>query len=77
MVKILIIGLNDFSKKLIQYFQGINYQVMGFDFSIDKIDLFRAQNLINNSSKEQLTDLLKEWDRIDSKKSSEASKEIK
>ena len=64
MAKVLIIGLNEFSKKIIKYFQGINYQVIGFDFSIDKIDLFKTQNLIDNNSKEQLSSLLKQSDFI-------------
>jgi hypothetical protein len=63
-MSVLLIGLNDLSKKIIEYLKVKNVNILGFDFDVDKIELFCQNGLIKNDAKVILEDLLKQSDII-------------
>lgn len=64
MPNVLIIGLNELSKKVVSFIKKSDFNVLGFDFDIDKINSFHRSDLIDNDSKILLNDLLRESDII-------------
>ncbi|HSQ97801.1 MAG TPA: hypothetical protein VLL98_03735 [Rickettsiales bacterium] len=61
-MNVLLIGLNDLSKKMIKHLKSTSVNTFGFDFNIDKVELFHQNGLIKNNSKTILEDLLKQMD---------------
>lgn len=64
MASILIIGLDNLSKKIILHAKKVGCKVMGFDFDIDITASFFKQKLIENDPNIILNDLLKKADAI-------------
>lgn len=64
MSNVLIIGLDFLSEKIINSIKKTDCVVYGFDFDVDKIELFKSKNLINNSISIILNDLLKKSDYV-------------
>lgn len=63
-MNILIIGLNDLSKKITEHLRAAKLDIFGFDFDVDKIELFYCDSLIKNNSKVILENLLKQADIV-------------
>jgi len=63
-MNILIIGLNDITRKITEYLRTKDLNILGFDFDVDKIEDFYQENLIKNNSQTILQDLLKKVDVI-------------
>ena len=62
--KILLIGLDQFSKNIIKYLQKFDVEIFGFDFDVDKTEIFFRENLIKNSPSVILEKLLKDVEYI-------------
>ena len=62
--KILVVGLDRFSRKIIDYLQKFDVEIFGFDFDVDKIEVFFNKKLIKNNSKTILEKLLKDVNYI-------------
>lgn len=63
-MNILLVGLNDISKRIAEYLRTKELNIRGFDFDVDKIENFYQENLIENDSKIILQDLLKQTDIV-------------
>ncbi len=64
MINVLVVGLDKLSRKIISSLKLAKCGVTGFDFDVDRINLYNKQGLISNSSSILLNDLLKEADII-------------
>lgn len=64
MYNVLIIGLDLLSEKIINCLKKVKYNTFGFDFDVDKIELFNKKKLIDNSPSIILNDLLKKSDIV-------------
>jgi len=64
MAKILVIGLDEFSREIILYFTQFYHDIFGFDFDADKMNSYNNNHLIVNNSSIALNVLLKNADFI-------------
>lgn len=61
-MNILLIGLNDLSKKIIKHLKNKQLNIFGFDFNIDEVEAYHQNQLITNNPQTILEDLLKQTD---------------